>query len=147
LKSNGRVRETHHYQDDQIIGAFHTPYKTFCQEQAMNRRIIALVGAFFALLASPIVLQHLCFLKSSLIEFVLTFCIMIFAYFWISFSQLNRTAWKRVFYVTLFSLIANIIYLSWLHSDYFPRFLLDKSSIEHINKAASIKQKAALDEH
>lgn len=68
--------------------------------------------------------QHLCHLQSIVIEIPLLIVVVLACYLWTACAKTSGQAWLRTGIALALALTIEMAYLTWLHSDFFPRALL-----------------------
>jgi hypothetical protein len=68
--------------------------------------------------------QHLCHLQSITVEIPLLVGVALACYLWTANAKTSGAAWRRMGLAFLLAIVIEMVYLSWLHSDLFPRALL-----------------------
>jgi hypothetical protein len=68
--------------------------------------------------------QHLCYLQSTIVEIPLLLGVVLASYLWTARAKTSGLAWRRMGLSFLLAIAIEMIYLFWLHSDFFPRALL-----------------------
>jgi hypothetical protein len=72
--------------------------------------------------------QHLCYLQSPIVEFILLIGTVLACYLWTARAKTSGQAWKRMGMALLVAIAIEFVYLDWLHSDFFPRALLSPAA-------------------
>jgi hypothetical protein len=67
---------------------------------------------------------HLCHLQSIVVEVPLLFGVVLACYLWTARAKTSGQAWLRTGLALVLALAIEVAYLTWLHSDFFPRVLL-----------------------
>lgn len=91
---------------------------------ALSRALLSPLGAFFAALASPLLIGHFCELTSPFVEGILIAGLPVCS--GVAIWCLPKP-WHRVVALPgapALNFVATQAYLEWLHSDAFPSFLL-----------------------
>jgi hypothetical protein len=73
--------------------------------------------------------QHLCHLQSIVIEVPLLVVVVWACYHWTACAKTSGQAWVRTGLALALALAIEMTYLTWLHSDFFPRALLSPKTI------------------
>jgi hypothetical protein len=85
--------------------------------------------------------QHLCHLQSPLVEIPLLIGVALACYLWAARAATSGQAWRRTGLAFLLAIAIEISYLTWLHSDFFPRALLSRRAEQRQAELDRIKER------
>lgn len=71
---------------------------------------------------------HLCDLRSIAVEVPLLVGVVLACYLWTACAKTSGQAWLRTGLALVLALAIEVAYLTWLHSDFFPRVLLSPNA-------------------
>jgi cytochrome bd-type quinol oxidase subunit 2 len=72
--------------------------------------------------------NHLCHLQSTIVEIPLLVGVVLACYLWTARAKTSGQAWRRMGLAFLLAIAIEMVYLTWLHSDFFPRVLLSPAA-------------------
>jgi cytochrome bd-type quinol oxidase subunit 2 len=72
--------------------------------------------------------QHLCHLQSTIVEILLLVGVVLASYLWTARAKTSGQAWLRMGLAFVLAIAIEMLYLTWLHSDFFPHGLLSSSA-------------------
>ncbi len=72
--------------------------------------------------------QHMCHLHSNIVEIPLLVGAALASYVWTARAKTSGQAWLRTRLAFVLAIAIEVTYLTWLHSDSFPRALLSSSA-------------------
>jgi predicted signal transduction protein with EAL and GGDEF domain len=91
---------------------------------------IIVAGTITALVAIFLSGSHCCHLQSHIVEIPLMILTPVLSCLWIARAKTTGKAWLRCGLAFVFTIAIQITYLTWLHSDSFPRALLSRQARE-----------------
>jgi hypothetical protein len=83
---------------------------------------------------------HLCHLQSIVIEIPLLIVVALACYFWTACAKTSGQAWLRTGLALALALAIEVAYLTWLHSDFFPRALLSQKAQQRQAELDKLRQ-------
>jgi hypothetical protein len=89
--------------------------------------IATIVAVLFPTILGP---RHLCHLQSTIIEVLLLTLTLSSCLWWTARAKTLAKAWLRTGLAFIFAVMVQVIYVNWLHSDFFPHFLLSREAKE-----------------
>lgn len=84
--------------------------------------------------------QHLCHLQSIAIEVPLLIGVVLACYLWTARAKTSGQAWLCTGLALVLALAIEIAYLTWLHSDFFPRALLSPKAKQRQAELDKLRQ-------
>jgi cytochrome bd-type quinol oxidase subunit 2 len=84
--------------------------------------------------------QHLCHLQSIIVEIPLLVGVVLACYLWTARAKTSGQAWLRMGLAFVLAIAIEMAYLSWLHSDFFPRALLSPSAKQRQAELDTLRQ-------
>lgn len=73
---------------------------------------------------------HMCLLHSTIVEITMLIFIVVGLSLWTARAKRVGKAWLRAGISLVMAIALQYAYLTWLHSEYFPKALLSRKSIE-----------------
>ncbi len=84
--------------------------------------------------------QHLCYLQSDIVEIPLLVGVVLACYLWTARAKTSGQAWRRTGLAFLLAIAIEMVYLTWLHSDFFPRVLLSPAAKQRLAEQEEMRQ-------
>lgn len=92
--------------------------------------LASIVSGSLAFLGSPLFTNHFCRLNSTIANWVLAIGLALLLFGLTMFSKRINIALVFVVLAAPVSFFVTDLYLEWLHSKYFPDFLMDRDSLD-----------------
>lgn len=99
-----------------------------------SRTPVVVTGVLTALVGVFLSNSHLCHLQSVVAEVPLLVLTPVLCCHWTARARTAGGAWWRTIAAVIFTVLLQMAYLTWLHSDYFPDVLLSPRAKESIER-------------
>ena len=94
----------------------------------MTRRLVVGISVLLVFIVSCLSFSHACSLSCNWLELVILALSVALFPLWVYRAPNPRRGLLRMVICIFTALFVQLVYLSWLHSDYFPDWLLDARS-------------------
>ncbi|WP_462160172.1 hypothetical protein [Pseudoalteromonas sp. GB56] len=110
----------------------------------MKNKVAVIFALLLSLFFSPLVVAHLCHLKATVVESILTILVSLIVVYFVSKAASKRNCLLSFITCTIFSFSIYSGYSTWLHSEAFPVALLDAESVKKQNELQEIRESVNL---